>query len=49
VKDQVAEKPERQPYEPPRATFVPLQVEERLMACAKLPTFCKASLPANQS
>jgi hypothetical protein len=25
----------RQPYEPPRADFVPLKIEERLMACNK--------------
>jgi len=25
----------RQPYAPPKATFVPLKVEERLLACVK--------------
>ncbi|HAZ64099.1 MAG TPA: hypothetical protein DCZ72_10890 [Armatimonadetes bacterium] len=27
----------RRPYEPPHAEFVPLRVEERLMACLKTP------------
>lgn len=27
----------RQPYEPPKATFVPLKLEERLLACGKTP------------
>lgn len=27
----------RRTYEPPRAEFVPLRVEERLMACLKTP------------
>ncbi len=27
--------PARRPYEPPHAEFVPLRVEERLMACSK--------------
>ncbi len=27
----------RQPYEPPKATFVPLKIEERLLACGKTP------------
>ena len=31
-----AEHAARQPCEPPQATFVPLKVEERLMACAKM-------------
>ncbi len=26
------------PYEPPMVTFVPLQIEERLMACTKMGT-----------
>jgi hypothetical protein len=26
-----------QPYEQPKAAFVPLRIEERLMACGKLP------------
>jgi hypothetical protein len=26
----------KEPYEPPKATFVPLKIEERLMACLKL-------------
>lgn len=30
--------PERLPYEPPTAVFVALQIEERLMACAKFGT-----------
>ncbi len=25
----------KQPYEPPRASFVPLKLEERLLSCAK--------------
>jgi hypothetical protein len=25
----------RRPYEPPKATFVPLKLEERLLACDK--------------
>jgi hypothetical protein len=29
------------PYEPPKAVFVPLQIEERLMACAKKNAPCK--------
>ena len=28
--------PRRRGYEPPRAEFVPLQIEERLMACNKM-------------
>jgi hypothetical protein len=28
------------PYAPPRATFVPLKLEERLMGCAKLIPIC---------
>lgn len=27
------------PYEPPKATFVPLKLEERLLACSK-ETYC---------
>ncbi len=27
----------KRPYEPPKATFVSLRLEERLMACGKLP------------
>lgn len=27
---------QKEPYEPPKATFVPLKVEERLMACTKV-------------
>jgi hypothetical protein len=27
------ENPPKQPYEPPKATFVPLKVEERLLGC----------------
>ena len=26
---------QKQPYEPPRATFVPLKLEERLLECKK--------------
>ena len=26
----------KQPYEPPKATFVPLKLEERLLACSKV-------------
>lgn len=26
---------EKRPYEPPTATFVPLKLEERLLACSK--------------
>lgn len=26
---------QKQPYEAPKATFVPLKLEERLLACAK--------------
>ena len=26
----------RQPYEPPKATFVPLKLEERLLKCGKV-------------
>jgi len=38
---------ERRVYEPPRAEFVPLQVEERLMACNKMPAMpvCTSSTP----
>jgi hypothetical protein len=28
---------EKRPYEPPAATFVPLRLEERLLACLKMP------------
>jgi len=28
----------RQPYAPPKATFVPLKLEERLLACDKMDT-----------
>ncbi len=27
------QEPQRQPYEPPKATFVPLKLEERLLTC----------------
>ena len=27
---------QKQPYEPPKATFVPLELEERLLGCYKL-------------
>lgn len=27
---------QKEPYEPPKATFVPLKVEERLLACSKV-------------
>ncbi len=30
----------RQPYEPPKATFVPLKVEERLLFCTKPDVYC---------
>ncbi|MBN1381361.1 MAG: hypothetical protein JXA41_06785 [Deltaproteobacteria bacterium] len=30
------EKTDKEQYEPPKATFVPLKIEERLMACLKL-------------
>jgi hypothetical protein len=29
------QEPQRQPYEPPKADFVPLKLEERLMQCGK--------------
>lgn len=37
MKEQKRQQPvaERQPYEPPKATFVPLKLEERLMTCDK--------------
>lgn len=34
----------KQPYEPPKATFVPLKLEERLMGCYT--ELNKASLPS---
>jgi hypothetical protein len=30
-------KPEKLPYEPPQAVFVPLKLEERLLSCYKIP------------
>lgn len=27
--------PQKQPYVPPKATFVPLKLEERLLSCVK--------------
>lgn len=35
-KSETIDKP-RQPYTPPKATFVPLKLEERLLACGKHP------------
>ena len=29
------QEPQRQPYEPPKATFVPIKLEERLLGCSK--------------
>jgi hypothetical protein len=29
--------PKKLPYTPPKVTFVPLKLEERLLACAKVP------------
>ena len=29
-------KPEKLPYKPPKATFVPLKLEERLLICSKI-------------
>jgi len=34
-KSETLDKP-RQPYTPPKATFVPLKLEERLLSCGKL-------------
>jgi len=38
------------PYEPPKATFVPLKLEERLLTCTKTVTDCfgHADHPGNQ-
>ncbi len=35
---------EKLPYEPPRAVFVPLKLEERLTACGKLDFFSCAAV-----
>jgi hypothetical protein len=37
----------REPYEPPTVTVVPLKIEERLLACVKLPSsaVCKLTIP----
>ncbi len=36
--------PKKQPYEPPRALFVPLKIEERLMSnCTKMAMFCHSA------
>ena len=35
---------EKLPYEPPQANFVPLQAEERLLACTKDGIACNAGL-----
>lgn len=33
-------KTEKLPYEPPQATFIPLKLEERLLACDKAAPAC---------
>lgn len=35
---------EKRPYAPPNATFIPLKLEERLLACAKVPTGLQVNL-----
>jgi hypothetical protein len=37
------QKPQRQPYEPPKAAFVPLQPQERLMQGSALGFMCCTS------
>ena len=34
------EAPERLPYEPPKAIFVPLKLEERLLKCGATSSLC---------
>ena len=45
--DTTAQATNRQPYEAPKATFVPLKQEERLLSCVKIspatPYYCKTS------
>ena len=43
LKEKQTETERKEPYEPPKAIFIPLRNEERLMACAKLPSskLCK--------
>jgi len=35
LKEKQAKTECKQPYEPPKAIFIPLRIEERLMACLK--------------
>lgn len=35
----------KQPYEPPKAIFVPLKIEERLLACSKTPADAECQGP----
>ena len=39
------------PYAPPKATFIPLKLEERLLTCAKVPpnpfSTCNSGAPQN--
>lgn len=37
---------QKRPYEPPTATFVPLKLEERLLACLKMPGLCGTPDPS---
>ena len=37
------------PYAPPKATFVPLKLEERLLACGKVEAGGSGKCPGNNS
>jgi hypothetical protein len=39
----------KEPYEPPKAAFIPLKIEERLMACAKISNSGICSTNRNKS
>jgi hypothetical protein len=40
AKDQ---EPQKQPYEPPKATFVPLKLQERILGCSQYYMSCYSS------
>ncbi len=45
-KSETLDKP-KQPYSPPKFTFVPLKLEERLLSCSKIKQGCAAHTRQN--
>jgi hypothetical protein len=40
LKEEETKTDSKKPYEPPKAIFIPLKIEERLMACRKTAGIC---------